>query len=113
MEDKLIKILETFGRPVRRQGSFHPEEAYPESFFTFWDNGSEDHAHYDNQTNGTEYDFDVNFYSTDPQEAYEKLALAKAKLKKEGFVISGNGHDVGSDEPTHTGRGLNALYLEK
>lgn len=112
MEDKLIEILETFGYPVVRQGSLGPDEEYPDSFFTFWNNDSPDHAHYDNAEYGTEWDFDINFYSTDPEKTYQVLADARIKLKQNKWIIPGKGYDVASDEVTHTGRGMRAFYLE-
>lgn len=112
MEDELIEVLITFGFSVRRQGSLAENEDYPESFFTFWNNNSTDHAHYDNTEHGTEWDFDVNFYSTDPFQTYRVLADARQRLKERGFIISGKGYDVASDEVTHIGRGMNVLYLQ-
>lgn len=112
MEDKLIEILETFGYPVVRQGSLGPDEEYPDSFFTFWNNDSPDHAHYDNAEYGTEWDFDVNFYSIDPEKTYQVLADARIKLKQNKWIIPGKGYDVASDEVTHTGRGMRVFYLE-
>lgn len=112
MEDKLIEILETFGYPVVRQGSLGPDEEYPDSFFTFWNNDSPDHAHYDNAEYGTEWDFDVNFYSIDPEKTYQVLADARIELKQNKWIIPGKGYDVASDEVTHTGRGMRAFYLE-
>lgn len=112
MEDDLIQILETLGYPVIRQGSLSPDEEYPGSFFTFWNNDSPDHAHYDNAEYGTEWDFDVNFYSTDPEKTYKVLADARIKLKQNKWIIPGKGYDVASDEVTHTGRGMRAFYLE-
>lgn len=112
MEDKLIEILETFGYSVVRQGSLGPDEEYPDSFFTFWNNDSPDHAHYDNAEYGTEWDFDVNFYSTDPEKTYQVLADARIKLKQNKWIIPGKGYDVASDEVTHTGRGIRVFYLE-
>ena len=112
MEDNLIKILSTFGYPVIRQGSLSDSEAYPEKFFTFWNNDSSDHAHYDNIEYGTVWDFDVNFYSIDPASTYSVLSQARHDLKAAGWIITGQGHDVASDEPTHTGRGMNAIYLQ-
>ena len=100
MEDKLIEILETFGYPVVRQGSLGPDEEYPDSFFTFWNNDSPDHAHYDNAEYGTEWDFDVNFYSIDPEKTYQVLADARIKLKQNKWIIPGKGYDVASDEVT-------------
>lgn len=112
MEDNLIQILETLGYPVIRQGSLSPDEEYPDSFFTFWNNDSPDHAHYDNAEYGTEWDFDVNFYSTDPEKTYKVLADARIKLKQNKWIIPGKGYDVASDEVTHTGRGMRAFYLQ-
>ncbi len=112
MEDKLIELLETFGYPVYRQGSLSNDATYPDSFFTFWNNQSPDHAFYDNTEYGTEWDFDVNFYSNDPDLTYSKLLEAKALLKQNGWVVPGKGYDVMSDEPSHTGRGIGALFLE-
>lgn len=112
MEDKLIELLETFGYPVYRQGSLSNDATYPDSFFTFWNNQSPDHAFYDNTEYGTEWDFEVNFYSNDPDLTYSKLLEAKTLLKQNGWVVPGKGHDVMSDEPSHSGRGISALFLE-
>lgn len=112
MEDLLIATIETLGYPVRRQGSFASDETYPDDFFTYWNNASDDGSHYDNAATSTIWDFDVNFYSINTSRTYSELAKCKKALKNAGFIISGNGYDVMSDEPTHTGRGMNALYLE-
>ena len=113
MKDILINILESFGYPVFLQGSLGANEPYPESFFTFWNNDTYDWHHYNNNAIGDVWNFDVNFYSTEPALVNTALVDAKALLKSNGFIISGAGHDVASDEPTHTGRGLTALYIEK
>lgn len=112
MEDLLIELLESFGYPVIRQGSLGPNEEYPENFFTFWNNDSYDGEHYDNDNVSTVYDYDVNFYSVDPDATYSKLREAKKLLKGKNFIVSGDGYDVDSDEDTHTGRGMNVLYLK-
>lgn len=112
MEDLLIKILITFGYPVFRQGSLTEDTAYPDNFFTFWNTESPDHAHYDNTEYGTAWSFDVNFYSNDPLKTYTVLSDARIALKRNGWIVPGKGYDVRSDEPTHTGRGLEAYYLE-
>lgn len=113
MKDLLIQLLETFGFPVRQQGSLTENEAYPQSFFTFWNTDSYDISHYDNHAISYSWDFDINFYSTDPALVNSMLLSAKALLIKNGFIISGYGYDVASDEPTHTGRGMHALYVER
>lgn len=112
MDENLIALLETFGYPVYRQGSLSDTDTYPDSFFTFWNNDSPDHSHYDNTDYGTEWDFDVNFYSNNPDLTYSVLLQARTLLKENGWVIPEKGHDVMSDEPTHTGRGITALFLE-
>lgn len=112
MEDNLIKVLASFGYPVYRQGSMSNDEIYPETFFTFWNNDSLDHSHYDNAEYGTEWDFDVNIYSSNPELTYSVLANARVALKAAGWIIPSKGHDVASDEATHIGRGLNAIYLQ-
>ena len=109
MEDKLIELLESFGYPVKRQGSLSEDEQYPETFFTFWNNDEYEATAYDNETKRVTYDFDVNVYSTDPATVYDLIRSARALLKENGFVTPSRGYDVASDEDTHTGRGMNAL----
>lgn len=113
MKDLLIQLLKTFGYPVRLQGSFGEKEAYPDSFFTIWNNDTYDGNHYDNVAISYIWNFDVNFYSTNPALVNSILIDAKALLKNNGFIIGGKGYDVGSDEPTHTGRGMNVLKIEQ
>lgn len=113
MEDLLVQTLETFGFPVFRQGSLSSEEAYPDYFFTFWNNDSSEATHYDNRAKCILWDFDVNFYSIDPKTTYNTLRSAIARLRIAGFIVPGCGYDVSTDEPTHTGRGVNALFREE
>lgn len=112
MEDALIELLTSLGYEVYRQGSFAEGDKYPDSFFTFWQTDSPDHAHYNNDIFGTAWRFDVNFYSTDPAKTYSVLSAARTLLKENRWIIPSKGYDVYSDEPTHTGRGMQALYLE-
>ena len=111
MEDSLIELLETFDIPVIRQGSLAEDEAYPDTFFTFWNNDEIEHSAYDNETVLANYDYDVNCYSTDPDTAYSTLREARALLKRNGWIIASMGYDVASDEITHIGRGMNVVYL--
>ena len=111
MEDLLISTLEAFGYPVMLQGSLLPNEPYPDNFFTFWNNGSSDGAHYDNAAASVIYRYEVNFYSNNPANVYNVLRAAIAKLRTAGFIISGDGYSVASDEPTHDGRGVDVSYL--
>ena len=99
--------------PIMLQGSMAIDDAYPDNFFTFFNNNTNDEAFYDNQETTTVWDFDLNFYSIDPDLVNEVLLQAKAILKAQGFIIDGKGYDVLSDEPTHTGRGINILFIER
>lgn len=111
MEELLIETLEGFGYPVFRQGSLSENDPYPEHFFTFWNNDS-DGEFYNNTESFVIWDYDLNFYSTDPGEVYSVTADAVKRLREVGFTIGGRGYDVPSDEITHTGRGMNLLYRE-
>lgn len=112
MEDTLIQLLESFGYPVMRQGSLSADQAYPDTFFTFWNNDEDGQSFYDNDTASVVYDFDVNVYSSNPDTAYSLLAEARKLLKTNRWIISTRGYDVPSDEITHIGRGMNVQYLE-
>lgn len=111
MEDILIELLSTLKYPVIRQGSLAPDETYPDTFFTFWNNDETEHSAYDNDTVNVDYDFDVNVYSTNPDTAYQLLSQARELLKENGWIIATRGYDVASDEITHIGRGMEVLYL--
>lgn len=112
MEDSLIEILSTLKYPIIRQGSLAPDEVYPDTFFTFWNNDETEHSAYDNDTVNVDYDFDVNVYSTNPNTAYELLSQARKLLKENGWIIATRGYDVASDEITHIGRGMEILFLK-
>ena len=111
MEDLLIKVLtDKFGYPVILQGSLSPDEPYPNHFFTFWNTDSENSAYYDNSSNTYIYTYNLNFYSIDAEAVYTVLREAIEELKKYGFIISGDGHSVATDDLTHDGRGTNVYY---
>ena len=113
MEDLLIEVLSSFGFPVILQGSLAANARYPDNFFTFWNNDSSDGTHYDNAAASVLYEYEVNFYSNNPANVYDVLRAAIAKLRAAGFIISGDGYSVASDEPTHDGRGVDVEYLRR
>lgn len=108
MEDILIELLGAFGFPVYRQGSA-PEE-YPADFFTFWNTSEDGLAYYDNQVVRVGYAFDVNFYSNNSANTYDYLRRARKLLQENGWTIIRRGYDMSSDEPTHTGRGMEVVF---
>lgn len=110
----LIDTLDDqYGWPVYVQGSLSNDDDYPASFFTFWNNSTEDSAFYNNTEHDTIWNFDLNFYSNDPSLVNVVLLEAKQLMKAVGFIPDGSGYDVLSDEPTHTGRGMNLIYIER
>ena len=113
MKDTLISILDTFGYPVRQQGSLAENEAYPESFFTFWNTDSEDACHYDNKVRAWVWDFTIYFYSVNPALVNTVLDEARQLLSASGWIMSGRGYDVATDEPTHTGRAIDIMYRQR
>lgn len=106
-------LTEEFDLPVILQGSISTEEEYPQSFFTFWNNSTTDEAFFDDEETQTIWDFDLNFYSTDPALVNSVLLEARQILKAVGFIPNGVGYDVLSDEHTHTGRGMNLLFIDR
>ena len=112
MEDNLIATLSTLGYPVYKQGSMSNDATYPATFITFWNYDTPDHNHYDNSEYGSEWYFNIYVYSSDPSLTYSVLEAARTALKEVGWICKGKGFDVASDEATHTGRGLEIIYME-
>lgn len=97
--------------PIFRQGSLGEADVYPDTFMTFWNGSESELTAYDNDTATVYWSFDANTYSTDPAKAYSLTAALRKKLKAAGWQTPDRGHDVGSDEETHTGRGISVTYL--
>ena len=110
--EELLDTLEAFQYPVYRQGSMSDEEEYPETFFTFWNNDTPDHSFYDNESYGMEAYYSIYVYSSDPEKVYSLLSQARKDLKEKGWIAQGRGFDAASDRETHTGRGLNVIYMK-
>lgn len=113
MEDLLIATLESFGFPVKLQGSLLPDEPFPDHFFTFWNSSSNSDGYYDNEETKLVYQYAVNFYSVDPEKVYTTLREAIAALKKVGFIISGDGQSISSGVDTHDARTTIARFIKK
>ena len=113
MKQALIELLETFGYPVMLQGSLLPDEPYPDTFITFWNDSTDDGAFYDNEEHKCVWSFTLNVYSVDPEIVNTLLVQAKSLLKQNGWIVMGKGYDVPSDEKSHTGRGIDVLFIER
>lgn len=113
MKQKLISALETFGYPVKLQGTFNPDEMYPDTFITFWCNSTEDNLHFDNDVHSVDWFFSVIFYSNNPTLVNTKPKEIIAVLKSAGFIPQGKGNDIPSDESTHTGWAMEFICTEE
>ena len=113
MKQKLISALETLGYTVMLQGSFNPEETYPESYITFWCNDTDDNAHFDNDVTAWDWFFSVIFYSNNPTLVNTIPNEIRTVLKSAGFIAQGKGNDIPSDEPTHTGWAMEFICTEE
>lgn len=105
MRELLIETLSAIGFPPVLQGTMpNPQdEPWADTFITFWQNESEDTSHADGFSLVTVYDFTVIVYSTDPTTLMRVSSEARTALKAAGFVTSGEGNDIASGEPSHTG----------
>ena len=112
MKALLIETLEATSYPVYLQGTFAEDEAYPDSFITFFTLSSDDATHHDNEAIGTVWEYQVIFYSSDPRLVATVPNDIRNRLKAAGFIPRGRGRDIPSDEPSHTGWAMEYYYLE-
>lgn len=113
MKQTLIDVLETFcPNNVYLQGTLSQDAAYPESFITFWTNYTDDNSHFDDDVFSVDWNFSVNYYSSDPTSVNTVPAQISAALKAIGFIPQGKGNDLPSDRPTHTGWTIDFIYTE-
>lgn len=97
--------------PIFKQGSLGEDDTYPDTFLTFWENPEAEQSAYDNDTATVVWSFDVNAYSKSPNTVYSLTNALRAAYKADGWQTPDRGHDVASDEITHTGRGISVTYL--
>ena len=112
MKEKLLEILNGFGYPVFLQGTMNADQAYPETFITFWVAAVDDGSHYDDRPSSFAWEIDVYFYSADPSLTNTKPDEIRKALRAAGFIPDGKGWDTPSDEPTHTGWAQTFRYIE-
>lgn len=113
MKKQLVALLRTFNFPVYLQGSLGDDEIYPTAFFTYWNTETDDESFYDNRNHRNVWIFTVNFYCTNLELTNTILLEARQLLKENGWIVIGKGYDVPSDEKSHTGRAIDALYIER
>lgn len=112
MKQELISIINGLfpEYSVFLQGSLNPNDPYPDSFFTFWNDESDGVMHYDNDARACVWAFTVYFYSNDPELVNTVLLQLRAELRRNGWFVPTFGYDVMTDVITHTGRALDVLY---
>lgn len=112
MKEQLITLLETFGYPVYLQGSLASPEAYPDSFFTFWNPANDDGGFYSGSPIRAVWTFMIYFYSTDPTLVASVPEQARQALRSAGHTVYGKPSDVNVDAPTHTGAFFSVDMIE-
>ena len=113
MKAKLYELLESLGYGAYEQGSFTTTEEYPEHFFTVWNIDTPIDRYYNNTPSRSVWEFAISFYSVDPLLTESVLESARELLRKNGWIIPTRGKDVASDSMRHSGRELNAYFIEK
>lgn len=108
----LIAIFEGMGYPYWLMHTMPMDEVYPESFFTFMSTEAPFSAHYDNKPHSVLWGFAIGFYSSDPALVESATLELVQRLQASDWIVPGMGEDVASDEPTHTGRRITALYVQ-
>ena len=103
MKSDLIALLQTLGYPVFLQGSMNANEAYPDSFFTFWNFETLEAAFYDNDADRAVWGFWIYFYSVNPLLVETEPEKARKLLKQNEYILDGKANDIAVDRPTHTG----------
>ena len=111
VKENLISILENYCPDnVFLQGTLNPEEAFPETFATFFITDSYFDAFYDDDANRIDWMIQVIIYSTNP-DTIDTIAKSVVKdCKAAGFVPQNAGVDIPSGVDTHTGWAIDFIY---
>ena len=111
VKENLITILETYCPDnVFLQGTLNPEEAYPNTFITFFISDSEFDAFYDDDANRIDWSIAVMIYSINPN-TIDTIAKGVIRdCKSAGFIPQNAGVDIPSDVETHTGWAIDFIY---
>ena len=112
MWEKLEQIFIGIGLPYSRQGSYESEDAYPPSFFTFWNVDTPEAGFYDNQAHRAVWFWYVYFYTKNASILYSQLDEFITKAKAAGFIVEGRGIDVPSGSPDYFGRMVRVKFIQ-
>lgn len=100
------------GFPFSRQGSYEIDEKLPNDFYTFWNTSSDYDGFYNNKPSRCVWEWNIYYYTNNPENIYYGLEIFIKKALEKGFIIEGAGKDLLSDEPNYFGRYLKIEYIE-
>lgn len=112
MKAQLIELLESFGYPVFLQGSLNSVDAYPDTFFTFWNFENPESEFYDDHAGRCIWGFWIYFYSVDPVLVETISEQARQLLRANNWIVGGKPTDISVSKPTHTGAMFTAYIFE-
>lgn len=92
VKDILIQALENAGFEVFNQNAI-PSDT-PQSYVTFYVNGSYDVAYFDNDRHLTAWSIEVKFFCDDPITLENAKYTIRNTLKDVGFTTNGIGWDI-------------------
>lgn len=112
MESKLVEILEKLQFDVILQGTLDSTADYPDSFFSYWNLETPRESFYDNRHSRITWVYQIVAYSNDRATLLDMTTKAIETLEENGFIIDGESTDIASDLKSHTGKIIEATYIE-
>ena len=111
MKELLVQTLETiFPGNVYLQGTLNPDDAYSDTFVTFFTDAVDFDKFYDDEYTAENWSFSVMVYSTDPELLQARAQETVVALRAAGFIIQSGAHDILSDVITHTGWAIDVIF---
>lgn len=98
------------GVPAYQQGT--APKTLPEEFVTVWEDASDDILHADNKPRQLRREWTLIFYTKNTSNIFSGLLSVKNHLKAKGYLINGNGYDVGGAWEGYDARGLDVVKIE-
>lgn len=112
LEQAFEEIYEETGRPYSRQGSYGDDEELPETFYTFWNQSSELDGWYGNKASKRIWEWNIFYYTSNPELIYSGLDDFLNKAKSLGFIIKDSGRDITTGEVGYYGRFTTISFVE-
>lgn len=113
MNEALFELLDEFEYEYHKQGTLPDNRPYPDNFFTWYNPYTENAEIYDNRPRATNWEYDVAFYSVNPQRVTDTISALYERALDLGYEVDGKGYDVSSGRQSHTGRLITITIKEK